>query len=124
MNKPLTQLVPLFAALANPQRAQIINWLQDPCAHFPAQRDGDLVEDGVCVGAITDKTGLAQPTVTSHMKKLEAAGLVTSRKIKNWVFYRINSRVLTQVATAFTSAAEAAPAPYPPVGDGTGNSRS
>jgi len=46
--------------------------------------------DGVCVGRIVDKVGLSQPTVTSHMKLLESAGLVSSKRIKNWVFYKPN----------------------------------
>ena len=105
MNKPLPDIVPVLRALANPQRAQIIDWLLDPSAHFPPQRDGDLVRDGVCVGFITDKTGLTQPTVTSHMKILESAGLVTSKKIKNWVFYKVDRTALDQVAQVFGQAA-------------------
>lgn len=75
-------------ALSNPYRLSILEWLIDPEAHFPKQRDADLVEDGVCVGYLTEKVGLSQPTVTSHMQKLAQAGFVTSKKIKNWVYYR------------------------------------
>jgi ArsR family transcriptional regulator len=39
----------LFAALASARRLQVLEWLKDPRAHFPPQRDGDLVDDGVCV---------------------------------------------------------------------------
>lgn len=78
----------VLRALGNEHRLAIMGWLVDPRAHFPPQRDGDLVEDGVCVGFITQKTGLTQPTVTTHMQTLAAAGLVTSKKIKNWVFYK------------------------------------
>ena len=81
-------ILPALRALSNEHRLTIMGWITDPRAHFPEQRDGDLVEDGVCVGFITDKIGLSQPTVTSHMQVLAAAGLVTSRKIKNWVFYK------------------------------------
>ncbi|OUS35883.1 transcriptional regulator [Rhodobacterales bacterium 56_14_T64] len=105
MNKPLPDLVPSLRALANPQRAQIMDWLLDPPAHFPPQRDGDLIQDGVCVGFITDKTGLTQPTVTSHMKILESAGLVSSKKIKNWVFYKADRGALDQIAQVFGQAA-------------------
>lgn len=105
MNKPLHDLVPLLRAMANPHRAQIMDWLLAPRAHFPPQQDGDLVEDGVCVGFITDKTGLTQPTVTAHMKTLEAAGLVTSKKIKNWVFYKVDPTALDILARAFGAAA-------------------
>jgi DNA-binding transcriptional ArsR family regulator len=77
-------------AMANVNRLQILHWLNDPRSHFPAQIDGDLVTDGVCVGFITEKIGLRQPTVTAHLQLLQAAGLVSSKKIKNWVFYKIN----------------------------------
>ncbi len=75
-------------ALSNPYRFQLLDWLMEPKDHFPKQRDADLVKDGVCVGFLTEKVGLSQPTVTSHMQKLAQAGLVTSKKIKNWVYYR------------------------------------
>lgn len=105
MNKSLPDLLPALRAMANPHRVQIMDWLLNPEAHFPPQRDGDLVVDGVCVGFITDKTGLSQPTVTSHMKALESAGLVTSKKIKNWVFYKANHTTLRQISESFGSAA-------------------
>lgn len=105
MNKPLPDIVPSLRALANPQRAQIMDWLLNPTAHFPPQQDGDLIHDGVCVGFITDKTGLTQPTVTSHMKILESAGLVTSKKIKNWVFYKADRGTLRQISQVFGQAA-------------------
>ncbi|WP_120500128.1 helix-turn-helix transcriptional regulator [Roseovarius sp. EL26] len=82
--------LPALKALSNEKRLQIMRWIAAPVDHFPAQTDGDLVEDGVCVQSITEKIGLTQPTVTSHMRVLEKAGLVTSRQIKNWVFYKPN----------------------------------
>ncbi|MEK6204165.1 MAG: helix-turn-helix domain-containing protein [Amylibacter sp.] len=75
-------------ALSNEHRLCIMKWIMNPEANFPPQKDGDLVQDGVCVGFITEKIGLSQPTVTSHMKILTKAGLVSSKKIKNWVFYK------------------------------------
>ena len=78
----------VIRALSNDNRLKILGWIMDPRAHFPEQRDGDLVEDGVCVAFITDKIGLSQPTVTAHMKVLTEAGLVTHKKVKNWVFYK------------------------------------
>ncbi len=78
----------ILRALSNEHRLRIMMWIMDPEAHFSPQKDGDLVKDGVCVGFITEKIGLTQPTVTSHMKVLAKAGLVTSKPIKNWVFYK------------------------------------
>lgn len=77
-------------ALSNQKRLQIIEWILHPTTHFAPQVDGDLIDDGVCVGRIVDKIKLSQPTVTSHMQVLADAGLVSSKKIKNWVFYKPN----------------------------------
>lgn len=89
--------LPILKALANEKRLLIMKWISSPRDHFPEQRDGDLVDDGVCVGFITQKIGLSQPTVTSHMKVLEAAGLVTGKSIKNWVFYKPNKALAADV---------------------------
>jgi hypothetical protein len=35
-------------ALGNTRRLQILEHLKDPEKHFPPQRDGDLMKDGVC----------------------------------------------------------------------------
>ena len=78
----------LFGALASARRLQILEWLKDPEAHFPPQRDGDLVEDGVCVIFIADKLGVAQPTATTHLQALARAGLVTSKRVGQWTFYK------------------------------------
>ena len=87
----------LFAALASPRRMQILEWLKDPKAHFPPQRDGDLVDDGVCVLFIADKLGVAQPTATSHLQALARAGLVTSKRIGQWTFYKRDEQAIQQV---------------------------
>lgn len=75
-------------ALANGRRLQILEWLKDPEAHFPPQVDGDPVKDGVCLAFIAEKLGVSQPTATEHMKVLSQAGLVRSKRIKQWTFYK------------------------------------
>lgn len=80
--------VDLVKALANDKRLQILDWLRDPEAHFPPQRDGDLVRDGVCSLFIAEKLGVSQPTCGEHLKVLSRAGLIHGRRIKQWVFYR------------------------------------
>lgn len=77
-------------ALSNERRQKVLRWLVDPVVHFPAQHTGDLVKDGVCVGYIADKLGIAQPSATAQMKILQEAGLVTSTRIAQWTFYRRN----------------------------------
>ena len=76
-------------AASNANRLMILEWLRDPPRHFPPQVEGDLVEDGVCLGAIVRKLGVSQPTGTNHMRILSDAGLVTSKKIGTWVFFRL-----------------------------------
>jgi len=75
---------------------KIVEWLNDPTNNFPVQRDGDLVKDGVCIGFLTKKLRISQPSVTSHTKRLESTGLVSSKQIKNWVFYKFDQSVLDE----------------------------
>jgi ArsR family transcriptional regulator len=48
-----------------------------------------LAEKEMCVCEIQSVLGLAQPTISKHLKILEDAGLVESRKDKVWVNYRL-----------------------------------
>ena len=80
--------VELIKALASEKRLLILEWLRDPRAHFPAQRDGDLVRDGVCSLFIADKLAVSQPTCGEHLKIHSRAGLIRGTKIKQWVFYQ------------------------------------
>jgi len=85
---PVAAVAGVFRALASPKRLQILEWLRDPVAHFPPQRDGDLVDDGVCVIFIADKLGVTQPTATTHLQALARAELVTSKRVGQWTFYK------------------------------------
>jgi DNA-binding transcriptional ArsR family regulator len=87
----------LFRALANERRLRILAWLKDPRAHFPPQVDGDLVEDGVCAVFLADKLGVTQPTLSEHMQVLVRAGLVTSKRIKQWTFYKRDEARVVEV---------------------------
>jgi DNA-binding transcriptional ArsR family regulator len=84
----------VMSALASPKRLQVLDWLREPRAYFPPQRDGDLVDDGVCVLFIANKLGVAQPTATAHMQALARAGLVTSKRIGQWTFYKRDEAAL------------------------------
>lgn len=88
------QTVDVLRALASPRRLQILEWLRDPVTHFPPQRDGDLVDDGVCVIFIADKLGVAQPTATTHLQALARAGLVTSKRVGQWTFYKRDEKAI------------------------------
>jgi DNA-binding transcriptional ArsR family regulator len=78
----------VLRALANERRLRVLEWLKDPQAHFPPQIDGDLVKDGVCGVLIARKLGVSQPTVSEHLRILAQAGLLRSKRIKQWTFYK------------------------------------
>jgi len=89
--------VDVLKALANEKRLAILEWLRDPVRHFPPQRDGDLVDDGVCSVFIADKLGVSQPTASEHLKLLTAAGLLRAKRTRQWTFYRRDEERIAEV---------------------------
>ena len=75
----------LFKALADPHRVKIVNLL----ATSP---------DPVCVCEFTGPLGLSQPTVSHHLKKLVAAGLLDREQRGTWAYYSLNHDVLGRLA--------------------------
>ena len=90
-------------ALANERRRLILTWLKAPREHFPPQVDGDLVRDGVCGVLIAQKLGVSQPTVSEHLKVLAHAGLVRSKRIKQWTFYKRDEARIAEIKQAITA---------------------
>jgi DNA-binding transcriptional ArsR family regulator len=90
-------------ALASDRRLQILAWLKDPEAHFPAQVDGDLVKDGVCGALIAEKLGVSQPTVSEHLRILSQSALLTSKRVKQWTFYKRDEAHIAKVKRAIVA---------------------
>jgi DNA-binding transcriptional ArsR family regulator len=84
-------------ALCNDRRLQILEWLKDPERHFPPQRDGDLVKDGVCGLLIARKLRVSQPAVTEHLKILSRAGFLKSKRTKKWTFYKRDEQAIKAI---------------------------
>jgi DNA-binding transcriptional ArsR family regulator len=93
----------VIKALANDRRLQILDWLREPRAHFPPQTDGDLVRDGVCGVFIARKLGVSQPTASEHLKVLTRAGLLRARRIKQWTFYKRETKRIAEIKRALRS---------------------
>ena len=72
----------IFAALAEPKRREILDLLRR--GEQPA-------------GVIVDNIGLAQPTVSQHLKMLREAGLVTVRADANRRVYRLRPAALLEL---------------------------
>lgn len=86
------QIDVIHKALANPVRRDILNWLKDPQRHFAHQEHA--LEIGVCAGLIDARTGLSQSTVSAHLATLQRAGLVTKRKVGQWIYYKRNEETI------------------------------
>ena len=91
-------------AVANQRRLLILEWLKDPEAHFPPQKDGDLVKDGVCGALIAAKLEVSQPTVSEHLKILSQAGLIRPKRIKQWTFYKRDEKAIAAAKRAIAKA--------------------
>ena len=91
-------------AVANGRRLQILQWLKAPRAHFRRQADGDLVRDGVCGLLIARKLGVSQPTASEHLKVLTRTGLLRTKRIKQWTFYRRDEARIAEIKRALQSA--------------------
>lgn len=89
-------------ALGNERRLQILDWLKDPEKHFPPQRDGDLVKDGVCGLLIAHKLRVSHPAVTEHLKILARAGFLKSKRTKKWTFYKRDEQAIRAIKRAIS----------------------
>lgn len=90
-------------ALASDRRLLILEWLKHPKDHFRAQVDGDLVADGVCGVLIAEKLGVTQPTISEHLKILSQAGLLNSKRVKQWTFYKRDEARIAKLKRAIVA---------------------
>lgn len=84
----------IHKALANPTRRQILTWLKNPADHFSGQEYP--LDLGVCAGLIDQQAGLSQSTISAHLATLQRAGLITSRRVGQWIFFKRNETVISQ----------------------------
>lgn len=87
----------ILRALANERRLQILDWLKHPRQHFPPQRDGDLVKDGVCGVLIARKLRVSQPTASEHLNILVRAGMLRPKRVKQWTFYKRDEAAVKKI---------------------------
>ena len=76
-----------IAALNNPTRRQILEWLKDR-SNFPPALPEHAELEGVCVAYIQEKAELSQSTISNYMGLLKQAGFVTSERHGQFTFYR------------------------------------
>lgn len=93
MSTPI-DLDEIIKALAHPLRREMLQWLKDPEKYFVEQ--DHPFEIGVCAGKFDQRCDLSQSTVSAHLATLQRAGLVTSRKVGQWSFFKRNEAVIAE----------------------------
>jgi ArsR family transcriptional regulator len=83
----------VLKALSNPVRRRILSQMKNPEKNFPGQEHP--YEFGVCAGKIDDSCGLSQSTVSAHLAVLQHAGLVTAKRVGQWIFYKRNEPAIS-----------------------------
>jgi ArsR family transcriptional regulator len=81
-------LAAVFKALADPHRVRIVNLLANAA-------------EPVCVCDFMPQLGLAQGTVSFHLKKLLDVGLLQREQRGTWAYYSLNREALDRLSTVF-----------------------
>lgn len=91
----------IFKALSNEKRQLILQWLKNPEDNFGPQthlQEEENFDGGVCVGSIQDKSGLSQSVISSYLDMMQKAGLLESKRMGKWTYYRRNEQVFQEFA--------------------------
>ena len=54
--------------------------------------------DGMCAADLQRHMGLAQPTISHHLRQLREAGLVTGERRGTWVYYAVDKAACARLA--------------------------
>ena len=75
----------IFRALADPHRVRIVNLLA-------------TAGEPVCACELIEPLGLAQPTVSHHLKKLTDAGLLEREQRGRWAYFSLKRDAVEKLA--------------------------
>jgi len=79
----LKKIIKILKALSDESRIRIIALLKE--------------RNSLCVGEITQIIGLSQPTISSHLKKLHYAEIITYSKDGLWVKYGLDENMEKEI---------------------------
>ena len=79
----LKKIIKILKALADESRIRMLALLKE--------------RNGLCVCEITEIIGLSQPTISSHLKKLQDAEIITYSKDGLWVNYSLDENMEKEV---------------------------
>jgi ArsR family transcriptional regulator len=80
-----TATAELFKALGDPARVRIVNTIATS-------------QEPVCVCELVEPLGLAQPTVSHHLKKLLEAGLLEREQRGKWAYFSLRRDAVEKLA--------------------------
>jgi ArsR family transcriptional regulator len=92
------ELAAAFKAIADPGRLRLLSYIA-------AQPGAEA-----CVCHLVEPLGLAQPTVSHHLKVLAEAGLLERERRGTWMFYRLVPERVESLRQALALPAEKPPA--------------
>ena len=75
----------LFRALGDPARVRIVNLIA-------------AAREPVCACEFNETLGLSQPTVSHHLKKLTAAGLLDREQRGKWAYFSLRPEAVATLA--------------------------
>jgi ArsR family transcriptional regulator len=92
LRQPLTiaeaeRVAPLLKAMADPVRLRLLSLVA-------SHGDGEA-----CVCDLVSAFDLSQPTISHHLKVLHQIGLLDRSKRGVWVYYKVRSDALTDLAS-------------------------
>ena len=79
------RLAAALRTIADPSRLRLLSLIQAQPGHE------------ACVCHLTEPLGLAQPTVSHHLKVLHESGLLEREPRGSWVYYRVAPEVLASL---------------------------
>jgi ArsR family transcriptional regulator len=100
-NENLDQFAAAFKALANPNRLQIYQRLRSCCS--PGTECAIEEAAGCCVGELGADLDIALSTLSHHLKELQRAGLVNTRRQGKQIHCSVNPDMVDALANYFRS---------------------
>lgn len=91
-------------ALASDTRLEIMRQLatrEAASEEYPENDGGERPccgPDEICLCKLAKHMGLAAPTISRHMSILRDAGMITSRRSGQWVYFSIHREALTDLS--------------------------
>lgn len=100
------ELLKALKALGNESRLKMFETILNNQAQCSCCSDNigilEFEKGGICcVDEIVEKFGMAQSTISQHLKELHNAGLLERHKKAQWVYYTVNRKRLEELAEFF-----------------------